>query len=313
MRFAGPTLYGNPACLLHDLEEGVLGLELRGPGSHVNRDTVSGLEQAVAVAEREGWSGIVILSRGQDFALGASLQVLADNIARGDWQDLDTRGRAFQQANLALRHCKVPVVAALQGYALGGGCEIALHCDAVVAREDVRMGLVESRAGLLPGAGGTKEMTLRARTSSQLKQYLALLVRGQVSVSAQEAMGFGYLRADRDVLAPMDCDLVTRACQLIQVRKNGYLPDLSSHHRVLAGYAELCEVVRALPGVNRYDRRVGEKIAWVMSGADQPDALLSIETLLDLEREALRSLAGEPRTSARIHHLLKTGLVAEYR
>ncbi len=268
--------------------------------------------EALEQGQHQARQGLLLTCQGPDFALGASLDTLAGNIERQEWDELERRGRRYQQINLSLRRSAVPVVAALRGHVLGAGCEIALHCHSLVVTPEARMGLVESRAGLLPAAGGTQEMTRRAETPGRLMKFLSNLVRGRLAADAGEGAELGYLDPSRDRICQDPTQLLpaarARLCELGSQPR----PIPAGDVEVLCGYAELCAQLKGW-GLSAYDLELGRAIAGVMCAGQQPGSRVSLEKLLDLERQTLRDLVVRPRTQARIRHLLKAGLLAERR
>jgi len=294
------------AARLSDLGQGLVMVEFLSPEiTEAHFEAIShGLQRAAR--------GLLLTCAGPDFALGARLDTLAENIEREEWEELDKRGRFYQQVNLSLRRSAVPVVAALRGHVLGAGCEIALHCHSLVVTPDTRMGLVESRAGLLPAAGGTQEMTRRARTACQLMGFLSNLVRGRLAADASQGAELGYLDSSRDSICEDPIQLMPAARARLRelISQPRTIP--AGEVEVLCGYAELCDQLESW-GLSAYDLELGRAIAGVMCAGRQPGSRVSLEKLLDLERQTLRDLVARPRTQARIRHLLKAGLLAERR
>ncbi len=168
--------------------------------------------------------GLVIGNQGGNFSAGANIMMLLLAAQEEEWDDINLMTHTFQQANMRLRYSSKPVVAAPYGLSLGGGCEIPLHCDKVRAAGETYMGLVEVGVGLLPGGGGTKEMTLRAMDLAKktpdadplvfLKKVFETIAMGKVATSAQEAKSFGFLK-DSDAISMngdrIDCRCETRS------------------------------------------------------------------------------------------------------
>jgi len=299
-------LWENAACGLSDLGEGLILAEFLGP------EIREAHFDALSFALERASQGLLLSCSGPDFSLGASLETLAGNIEKAEWAELDRRGRWFQQVNLRLRRSSVPVVAALRGYVLGAGCEIALHCHSLVAAPDTRMGLVETRAGLLPAAGGTQEMARRARTAAELMRFFSLLARGRLAADAREGLALGYLDASRDQVCEDPAQLLPQAHEKLRQMGSQHQPCQDNEVEVLCSFSELCSCVQEW-GLNAYDGELARTIAGVLCAGQLPGSRVSLERLLDLERQAFRGLASQPRTQARIRHLRKAGLVAERR
>ncbi len=297
-------LWSNAACRLEDFGKGVLGAVLCAEDQVISSLSLEGLEHGLQELLSGNWLGMVLTSAGPHFALGASLPVLWENFEKGQWAELEARGRRFQGLNLALASSPRPVVAALRGYALGGGCELAMHCRAVVARPSARLGLVESRAGILPAAGGCKEMSLRARTREQAEQALVTLTRGLLSGDAAEAFQLGYLRPGIDRLGSLD-----RARELVLELTQQAAPRAESTFRISCGHDELLAALDRQGGWSGFDRYLGQQAAYLLSGGRARGEQIEVQQLLDLEREVLRELGTNPRTRARMRYLLQAGLI----
>ena len=240
-----------------------------------------------------------------------------------NWEEIDLMIRAFQQATMALRYADVPVIVAPAGLALGGGCEIVLHGDRVQAAADTYMGLVEVGVGLIPAAGGTKEMVARAAEDmpSGATDYLPPIQRAfetvafaKVSSSAPDAERLGYLR-------PVDAFTMNRerllsdakARALQRVSEGYHAPPPRDAIRV-GGDAVLAPLKLGIHlawragRISDYDALIGRKLATIMAGGALPHpTTVTEQELLDLEREAFLSLVGERKTLERIQHTLKTG------
>lgn len=239
--------------------------------------------------------------------------------------------KQFQNVNLAIKYAKKPVVAAPQGMALGGGCEICLHATRIHAAAEAYIGLVEAGVGLIPGGGGTKEMLIRANEHAAggedldffhaLKPIFENVAMARVGTSAEECRDLGYLR--REDLVSMNRDrLVADAKETaLSLARAGWKPAAASwqegaqstqikvlgeqflsaaklaiHMLVRGGYA------------SEYDAVVARKLAGILAGGPlSAPQLVSEQYILDLEREAFVSLCGEKKTQERIAHTLKTG------
>lgn len=299
-------LWSNAACRLEDLGEGVLGAVLCAEDQVISGLSLDGLERGLQELLAGNWLGLVLTSAGPHFALGASLPVLWENFEQGQWAELEARGRRFQGLNLALASSPRPVVAAVRGYALGGGCELAMHCRAVLAQPAARFGLVESRAGILPAAGGCKEMSFRARTSDQAEQALVTLTRGLLAGDAAEAFQLGYLRPGIDRTGSLD-----QARELVLQLAQQAAPKAVTTFSISCGHDELLAGLERQGGWSRFDRYLGQQAAYLLSGGRARGEPIEVQQLLDLEREVLRELGTNPRTRARMRYLLQAGLIQQ--
>jgi len=258
-----------------------------------------------------------------NFSAGANLMMLLLEAQEGNWDEIDLMIRAFQGATLGLRYADVPVVAAPAGLALGGGCEVVLHADRVQAAAEAYIGLVEVGVGLIPAAGGTKEMLLRAvsHLPTPRADLLPCVQRAfetigfaKVSTSAAHARDIGYLR-EVDAVSMNRSRLVHDAKRLALERvRQGYSKPVPPAAIPVGGEGLLAAldlgVHLAWRGgrISDHDAVVARKLAHVLAGGALPHATLVSEAyLLDLEREAFLSLCGERKTLERIQYTLKTG------
>ena len=316
-----PPVLKNQECTLHDIGDEVLCLEFTSRNNAIGNEILDGLYEAVKIAEDGNWRGLVIGNNAKNFAVGANLKLMREDIIARNWDKMDERGKKFQRVNLRLRYSKVPVVAAIQGYALGGGCEIPLHCDAVIAAAETAIGLVETGVGLIPGAGGTKEMSLRAAAEflegethlPALSKYFSNIASAKMARSGYNALSLGYLRATQDVVIPNLKRVIGEAKAHLLCLAENYVGPTTQEITVLGrtGLSYLYSVINSHKlgnSMSDYDAYIAKKIAWVMCGGDLTGTQkVSEKYLLKLEREAFMSLAGEKKTLERIDYLLKTG------
>jgi 3-hydroxyacyl-CoA dehydrogenase len=310
----------NPSAALWDVGDGVLCLEFTSKMNSLDPFSMAMIGKAVStIGDGSGkFSALVIHNEGTNFSVGANLGgvLLAVNIAA--YADLDAGGKAGQQAMHALKYAPFPVVAAVQGIAFGGGCEVALHADAIVAHAEVQMGLVETSVGLVPGWGGCKEMIVRgfARHGMDLIKVLGgafeTIMMAKSSKSAQHARSLGFLR-DGDVVVFNKDRLLAEAKAKAVALRASFLPTLAPEIRLPGAMAAQMMVTqveaRAAAGqATPHDVVVGTALARVLTGGDtDPMKLLTEQHLYDLERAAFGSLVRTPATVARIEHMLATG------
>ncbi len=322
-RDAGPrVIRKNAGASLVDLGDDVLGVELHSKMNALGGDTVAMLGAAVKEAE-QGFAALVVSTDAVNFSVGANLMLLLVEAQEGNWEEVDLMVRGFQRAMMGLRLAAVPVVVAPAGLTLGGGCELALHGDAVQASAETYLGLVEAGVGLIPAGGGSKEMIARATahlTVTPQTDLLPLMQRvfetigfAKVSSSAEDARRLGLLRdADR---TSMNRDrLVADARSFARSLAEGYRPPLVRQAIPVGGVpieAALklgVHLARRAERISDHDAVVGRKLAHVLAGGSLPQATtVGEQYLLDLEREAFLSLCGERKTLERIAHTLKTG------
>jgi 3-hydroxyacyl-CoA dehydrogenase len=233
----------------------------------------------------------------------------------------------FQQVSQRLRYAQVPTIAAVDGLALGGGCEFSMHCSRIVATLESYIGLVEVGVGLLPAGGGCKEMAMRAAAEAQrlaiegradvfphLKRYFQNIATGEVAKSAELAREMGYLRqSDRIVLNRFELLHVAKE-EARALNATAYRPPLAPHQIPVAGRTGIATLkaamVNLLEGgfISEHDYDIGCRIAETMCGGDvDAGSLVDEQWLLDLERKHFMELIATEKTQARIEHMLKNG------
>jgi len=263
----------------------------------------------------------VIGNEGEHFCVGANLYLLLELSRSGKWDDLSREINHTQALFRSLRQCRKPVVAAVFGQTLAGGCELALRCDHVQAAGETYIGLVETGAGLVPAAGGCTEMLRRYTTglspeddpTPATRAVFELIGMAKVSGSAAEARHWRYLRPGDGITMNRD-RLIAEAKKAAQaLALAGYEP--SPEGEILAGGSGTLAaldlglyLMREAEYISDFDMQVGKKLAYILSGGrlSQP-GFVSEEYLLNLEKEAFLSLCGEEKTHQRIEHVLKTG------
>src|SRR5215203_710330 len=313
----------NTGASLIDIGDGVACLEFHSKMNSIGGDTMQMMKFAVEEVERNH-VGLVIGNQGGNFSAGANIMMLLLAAQEEEWDDINLMIHTFQQANMRLRYSSKPVVAAPYGLSLGGGCEIPLHSDKVRAAGETYMGLVEVGVGLLPGGGGTKEMTLRAMDLARrppdadplvfLKKTFEILGMGKVATSAQEARAFGFLR-DSDAISMNGDRLVADAKQeVLNLAAAGYVQPVPRTDILAMGEAGMAAFKIALTMMKRggfisdHDELIGRKIAKILCGGElNHQTEVSEQYLLDLEREGFLSLCGTRKTQERIAAMLKTG------
>ena len=322
-RVRGAVVRSNAGASLVDLGDGVLCVEFHSKMNIVGGDTIEMLRAGVREASK-GFAALVIGNEAPNFSAGANLMLVLLEAQNENWEDIEATIRAFQEANMALRYADVPVIAAPAGLTLGGGCEIAMHADRIQAAAETYMGLVEVGVGLIPAAGGTKEMVARAAEAMApgATDYLPPIQRafetvgfGKVSSSAPDAERLGYLRPTDAITMNRERLLEDAKARALQRVKDGYQPPAPrtairvGGETVLAALKLGIHLAWRAGRVSDYDAVIGRKLATVMAGgAELPHpATVTEQELLDLEREAFLSLLGEPKTLERIQYTLKTG------
>jgi 3-hydroxyacyl-CoA dehydrogenase len=310
----------NPSASVWDIGDGVLCFEFTSKSNALDDKIIEAIGKTIDLV-RTKYRALVIYNEGTNFSLGANLglALFAANIAA--WGEIDKSIAAGQQAYKALKYAPFPVVAAPSGMALGGGCEIVLHADAVVAHAETYIGLVETGVGLIPGWGGCGEMILRMRADPTLprgpmpavSRAFELISTATVAKSAADAREKKYLRETDGITmnrTRLLADAKARALSLV----DGYTPPTPPEFKQPAGpsgaYAlrMAAEGFRARGIATGHDVTVASALADVLTGgdADLVDTL-SEQQMLDLERAAFLRLIRTGPTLARIEHTLETG------
>ncbi len=321
LKKAGKVVEKNANCSIIDLGDGVFGFEFHSKMNAVSGDILAMTHKAVKRAEEEG-VGLVVGNHGQNFSVGANLMMLAVAMAEGAYDDINMVLRSFQNATMALKYAKVPVVAAPFNMALGGGCEFCLHADAVNAYAETYMGLVEIGVGLLPAGGGTKELCVRAvdlasqyNTDPQpfIFKHFEQIAMAKVSMGAAELYGMNYMRQGDSITMDID-KLIGDAKQKVLGLAVNYRPKLPRKDIAAPGRGIAASIKSQLWNmkmgdfITEYEYEMATIIAQVICGGDvNPGTIVSEEYLLQLERENFLKLCGNKKTAERVQHMLKTG------
>ena len=309
LKRARGVVESNAGASLIDLGDGVVCCEFHSKMNSVGGDVSRMIRAGLAQLETN-FDAMVIANQGVTFCAGADLMMILLTAQDEEWDDLEALVRDFQQLNMSLKYAPKPVVAAPFGMALGGGCEIPLHCARLQASAELYMGLVEVGVGVIPAGGGCKEMVSRTRDVKKVFEQIGF---AKVSGSATEAREFRFLR-DGDRISMNPERLVDDAKQLALSLVPGYAPGAPRTDITVsgeAGYALMqMGIYMARQGgyISDYDAVIGEKLAYVLSGGRLSGTpQVSEQYLLDLEREMFLSLCGRKETQQRIQHMLKTG------
>ncbi|WP_119719049.1 3-hydroxyacyl-CoA dehydrogenase/enoyl-CoA hydratase family protein [Cognatilysobacter tabacisoli] len=287
----------------------------------VSDHVLSGLQEAIAIAERD-FRGLVIWQPKEPFSAGADLAGALGLLQAGDVAGFEAMVANFQATSQRIKYAQVPIVAAVRGMALGGGCEFQMHAARTVFGLESYIGLVEAGVGLLPAGGGLKEFAVRASEAAgpggdvfaQLKTAFESVAMGKVSTSAFEARQLKLAR-DSDVVVFNAHELLHVARQQARAMADaGYRPPLPARRIQVAGDVGIATfkmmLVNMLEGrfISPHDYEIATRIATVMCGGEvDRGALVDEEWLLRLEREHFVALAEMPKTQERIAHMLKTG------
>ncbi len=308
---------------IYDIGEQVLCLEFHCKMNAIGPDMIKMLGRAVDVMEEGDWQGLVIANHAENFSVGANLMLVVMAANQKEFGQVEEMSKGLQQANLRMRTSSKPVVAAPAGMALGGGLEICMGADKVVACGETYAGLVEVGVGLLPGGGGCKELAMRALEylpdnlpiAVELLPFIARafqnIAMAKVATSAVEAQDFGFFRPSDRVVTNRG-NLIYEARQtVIGMVKQGYVSAPERTDIPVAGGSGIAALELMIDGLvkagyaSEHDGLIARKIAHVVCGGNlKTGAKVSESYLLDLEREAFVSLVGEPKTIERMQYML---------
>ncbi len=312
----------NADASLIDMGEGVLCLEFHSKMNTIDNPSIEMMFEALDEVECN-FEGLVIGNHADNFSVGANLALMLERARNGDWKTLETMISAYQRANMKFRLSPKPVVAAPAGMTLGGGCEIAFGADSICAAAETYIGLVETGVGLIPAAGGVKEMAIRCLEGVPLdedvepfphvKRAFETIAYAKVSESAAHAKTLGYLR-DADTISINRAHQLHNAKQLaLAMAADGYQVPQPRQVFALGGMGldrlrSEINLARSTGHLSDHDVKILNQLAYVLcGGAPSTPQFVSEDYLLELEREAFLGLCGEEKTHQRIEYTLKTG------
>ena len=315
-------VWSNSGAIIQNLGNGILNLEFQSKMNTIGGDVLQGINKAIDLAEKE-YQGLVIGNQGANFSVGANIGMIFMMAVEQEYDELNMAIKMFQDTMMRVRYSGIPVVVAPHGMTLGGGCEMSMHADKVVAAAETYIGLVEFGVGVIPGGGGSKEMTLRAADLfhkndvelNVLQEYFLSIAMAKVSTSAYEAFDTGVLQHGKDVI------VVNKDRQIAEAKKHallmaeaGYTQPIRRKDIKVLGKQALgmflvgTDQMEAGKYISEHDKKIANKLAYVMAGGDLSEPTLVTEQyLLDIEREAFLSLCTERKTLERIQFMLTKG------
>ena len=339
LKDAGREVERNSGASLIDLDDGVICCEFHAKMNAIGADLIAMLHKGLKRLETD-FEAMVIANQAVNFSVGANLMLVLVGAQEQEWDELHMAVKQFQNINLAIKYAPKPVVAAPQGLALGGGCEVSLHAAKIQTAAEAYIGLVETGVGLIPGGGGTKEMLVRANEHASatgfslssspesdldlfhaLKPIFEAIAMAKVGTSAEECRDWGYLRREDGVSMNRDRLVADAKEAALALVRGDYKPLAASWQegaqttqikvlgdQFLAGAKLAIHMMLRGGYASEYDAHVGRKLANILAGgALSSPQMVSEQYVLDLEREAFVSLCGEKKTQERIAHTLKTG------
>ena len=315
-------VWSNSGVSIQDIGDGILNLEFQSKMNTIGGDVLAGINKAIDLAEKE-YNGLVIGNQAANFSVGANIGMIFMMAVEQEYDELNMAIKMFQDTMMRVRYSAIPVIVAPHGMTLGGGCEMSLHADKVVAAAESYIGLVEFGVGVIPGGGGSKEMALRASDLFRkndvelnvLQEYFLTVAMAKVSTSAYEAFDLGILQKGKDIV------VVNKDRQIAEAKKHalimadaGYTQPIRRTDVKVLGKQALgmflvgTDQMEAGKYISEHDKKIANKLAYVMAGGDLSEPTFVTEQyLLDLEREAFLSLCTERKTLERIQFMLTKG------
>ena len=313
----------NPGASFIDIGDGVALVEFHSKMNTIGEDILTMINFAANEVEKN-YEALVIGNQGKNFSVGANLMLVLMLAQEQDWDEIDYAVRMFQNLTDRLKYLEKPVIVAPFGMTFGGGCELTLHASQVQAAAETYIGLVEVGVGLIPAAGGTKEMVLRAQKRYEdvkeadplpfLQKVFEMIGMAKVATSGMEAKEFGILRNFDKISMNSDRLIGDAKNAALSLAMQGYKKPIMKEKMIAYGESLLASFIIALDQfheagyITDYDKVIAEKLAYVISGGNITEAkTVEEQYFLDLEREAFLTLCGDKRTQDRMAHMLKTG------
>ncbi len=315
-------VWSNSGAIIEDLGDGILNLEFQSKMNTIGGDVLQAINKAIDLSEKE-FQGLVIGNQAANFSVGANIGMIFMMAVEQEYDELNMAIKMFQDTMMRVRYSGIPIVVAPHGMTLGGGCEMSMHADKVVAAAEMYIGLVEFGVGVIPGGGGSKEMALRASDTFRkndvelnvLQEYFLTVAMAKVSTSAYEAYDLGILQPGKDiVIVNKDRQIAEAKKQAVLLAEAGYTQPVKRKDVKVLGKQALgmflvgTDQMEAAKYISEHDKKIANKLAYVMAGGDLSEpTFVSEQYLLDLEREAFLSLCTERKTLERIQFMLTKG------
>ena len=317
-------VWGNSDTTLVHLGDGILNLEFHTKMNTIGGGVIEGINKAIDLAEKE-YKGLVISNNGQNFSAGANVGMIFMMAVEQEYDELNFAVKAFQDTMMRVRYCDIPVIVAPHNLSLGGGCELSMHSDKVVAHAELYMGLVEFGVGVIPGGGGSKEFAKRLSDElkdgdikiNRMRERFLTIGQAKVATSAYEAFDLGYLREGTDeVVVSREHQLTRAKAAALELANKGYVAPKREKNITVMGKEGLGIVYvganTMLSGnyMSEHDRVISEKLGFVLCGGDlSENTVVSEQYLLDLERKAFVELCAERKTLERLESLVSKGKI----
>ena len=317
-------VWKNSACTVRHLGDGILCCSWSTKMNTIGGEVIQGLNKAIDLAEQQ-YRGLVLYNDGENFSAGANVGMIFMLAADQEYDELDMAVRAFQGMVMRMRYSSIPVVGAPHNLSLGGGCEINLHVDKVVAHAELYMGLVEFGVGIIPGGAGTKEFALRISDEfrdgdikmNTFRNRFLTVGQAKVSTSAYEAFDLGYLRTGIDeVIVSRELQLARAKEACLELADAGYTKPVMRKDITVLGQEALgivligANTMKSGHYISEHDQLISEKLGFVLAGGDlSAPTQVSEQYLLDLERKTFLELCTQRKTLERMQSLVKTGKI----
>ncbi|MET2984039.1 3-hydroxyacyl-CoA dehydrogenase/enoyl-CoA hydratase family protein [Aureibaculum conchae] len=315
------TVWKNSDASIQHLGEGVLNVEFQSKMNTLGSGVLQAINKGIDLAETE-YDAVILGNQDANFTVGANLAMMFMMAVEQEYDELNYAVKYFQDTVMRLRYSACPTIVAPYGMTLGGGCELSLHADKVVAAAETYIGLVEFGVGIIPGGAGSKEMALRATEGvlkddvklNKLRDYFINVAMAKVATSAYEAFDLGFFKEHKDiVVVNKNRQIATAKRHAIQLLEDGYTQPTPKKAYVM-GQQALGMFLVGTDSLEKghyaseHDKKIANKLGYVLAGGDLSEpTYVSERYLLDLEREAFMSLTTERKTLERIEHMLKTG------
>ncbi|HIP37722.1 MAG TPA: 3-hydroxyacyl-CoA dehydrogenase/enoyl-CoA hydratase family protein [Crocinitomix sp.] len=318
------TIWQNNDCHIVDLGDGIINLEFHTKMNTIGGGVLQGINKAIDLAEAQ-YKGLVISNTGQHFSAGANVGLIFMMAVEQEYEELNFAIKQFQDTMMRVRYSSCPVIVAPHNMALGGGCEMSMHADKVIAHAELYMGLVEFGVGLIPGGGGTKEFAKRLSDElkpgdvriNRFRDKFLTIGQAQVSTSAYEAFDLGYLRPGIDeVVVDRDYQLTYAKEVCLSMYNKGYTQPAKPKNITVLGEEGLgivyvgADTMAHGNYISEHDKYISEKLGFVLAGGDLSGLnQVDEQYLLDLERKAFLDLCTKKKTLERIQSIVTKGKI----
>ena len=319
-------VWSNSGTTIQDLGDGILNIAFHTKMNSIGSEVIEGLNKVIDLAEtEEQWKGVVVSNEGAQFSAGANVGMIFMLAVEQEWDDLNHAIQVFQRTMMRMRYSGIPVVAAPHQMALGGGCELCMHADKVIAHAETYIGLVEFGIGVIPAGGGTKEFVVRLNDEmhngdmriNRLRDRFLTIGQAKVATSAYEAFELGYFREGIDEVVVNRKDQLSKAKRAaMELAASGYTMPLERKDITVAGKEGLGIVyvgahsMKSGNYISDHDQLISEKLGYAVCGGDLSERTeVSEQYLLDLERKAFVELCMQRKTLERMQSLIQKGKI----